>query len=136
MTRIVLDLSLDCHQFGCLHRICMKLLNTNALVVCLLSSLNCSQCLFSPVCLAFLWLLFRLLCILINSRDIHGRWDFALVLQCGMVLFISVVRLSRKKIQFVLTSCEFGSVSKYLSVILEISFLSLHQSADLYLNTL
>ena len=24
-TRIVLDLSLDCHQFGCLHRICMKL---------------------------------------------------------------------------------------------------------------
>ena len=67
---------------------------------------------------------------------IHGRWDFALVLQCGMVLFISVVRLSRKKIQFVLTSCEFGSVSKYSSVILEMSFLSLHQSADLYLNTL
>ena len=94
------------------------------------------KCLFSPVCLAFLWLLFRLLCILINSRDIHGRWDFALVLQCGMVLFISVVRLSRKKIQFVLTSCEFGSISKYSSVILEISFLSLHQSADLYLNTL
>ena len=77
MTRIVLDLSLDCHKFGC--------------------SLNCSQCLFSPVCLAFVWLLFRLLCILINSRDIHGRWDFALVLKCGMVLFISVVRLSRKK---------------------------------------
>ena len=24
MTRIVLDLSLDCHQFGCLHRMCMK----------------------------------------------------------------------------------------------------------------
>ena len=47
-----------------------------------------------------------------------------------MVLFISVVRLSRKKIQFVLTSCEFGSVSKYSSVILETSFLSLHQSAD------
>ena len=60
--------------------------------------------------LAFLWLLFRLLCIHINSRDIHGRWDFALVLQCGMVLFISIVRLSRKKIPFVLTSCEFGSV--------------------------
>ena len=36
-----------------------------------------------------------------------------------------------------LTSCEFGSVSKYLSsVSLEISFLSLLQSADLYLNTL
>ena len=84
----------------------------------------------------FLWLLFRLLCILINSRNIHGRWDFALVLPCGMVFFISVVRLSRKKIQFVLTSCEFGSVSKYSSVILEISFLSLHKSADLYLNTL
>ena len=72
----------------------------------------------------------------VNSRDIHGRWDFALVLQCGMVLFISVVRLSRTNIQFVLTSCEFGSVSKYSSVILEMSFLSLHQSADLYLNTL
>ena len=84
----------------------------------------------------FLWLLFRLLCILINSRDIHGRWVFALVLQCGMVLFISVVRLSRKKVQFVLTSCEFGSESKYSSVSLEISILSLHQSADLYLNTL
>ena len=35
-----------------------------------------------------------------------------------------------------LTSCEFGSISKYLSVNLDISFLSLHQSADLYLNTL
>ena len=58
------------------------------------------------------------------------------MLQCGMVLFISVVRLSRKKVQFVLTSCEFGSESKYSSVSLEISFLSLHQSADLYLNTL
>ncbi len=54
----------------------------------------CSQCLFNPVCFAFVWLLFRLLCILINSRDIHGRWVFALVLQCGMVLYISVVRLS------------------------------------------
>ena len=54
----------------------------------------------------------------------------------GMVLFISVVRLSRKKVQFVLTSCEFGSESKYSPVSLEISFLSLHQSADLYLNTL
>ena len=64
--------------------------------------------------------------VLINSRDIHGRWDFALVLQCGMVLFISVVRLSRKMVQFVLTSCEFGPESKYSSVILEISFLSLH----------
>ena len=41
-----------------------------------------------------------------------------------------------KKVQFVLTSCEFGSESKYSSVSLEISFLSLHQSADLYLNTL
>ena len=56
------------------------------------------------------------------------------MLQCGMVLFISVVRLSRKKVQFVLTSCEFGFETKY-SVSLEISFLSLHQSADLYLNT-
>ena len=83
----------------------------NALVVCLLSSLNCSQCLFNPVCVAFLWLLFRLLCILINSRDFRGRWVFALVLQWGMVLFISVVRLSRKKVQFVLTSYEFGSES-------------------------
>ena len=91
---------------------------------------------FNPVCFAFLWLLFRLLCILINSRDNHGRWVFALVLQCGMVLFISVVRLSRTKVQFVLTSCEFGSESKYSSVSLEISFLSLHESADLYLNTL
>ena len=46
-------------------------------------------------------------------------------------------RLSRKKVQFVLTYCEFGSESKYLSVSLEISFLSLHQSADLYFkNTL
>ena len=71
-----------------------------------------------------------------NSRDIHGRWVFALVLQCGMVLFISVVRLSRKKVQFVLTSCEFGSESKYSSVSSEMLFLSLHQSADLYLNTL
>ena len=53
-----------------------------------------------------------------------------------MVLFISVVRLSRKKVQFVLMSCEFGSESKYSSVSLEISFLSLYQSADLYLNTL
>ena len=61
---------------------------------------------------------------------------FALVLPSGMVLFISVVRLSRKRVQFVLMSCEFGSVSKYSSVSLEISFLSLHQSADLYLNTL
>ena len=34
------------------------------------------------------------------------------------------------------TSCEFGSESKYSSVSLEISFLSLHQTADLYLNTL
>ena len=58
------------------------------------------------------------------------------MLQCGMVLFISVVRLSRKKVQFVLMSCEFGSESKYASVSLEISFLSLYQSADLYLNTL
>ena len=42
-----------------------------------------------------------------------------------------------KKVQFVLTSCEFGSVSKYLSVGLDnFSFLSLDQSADLYLNTL
>ena len=105
----------------------------NALVVCLLSSLNCSQCLFNPVCFAFLCFLFRLLCILINSSDIHGRWVFALVLPCGMVLVISVVRLSRKKVKFVLTSCEFGSVSKYLSVSLEISFLSFLQSADLYL---
>ena len=31
------------------------------------------------------------------------------MLQCGMVLFISVVRLSRKKVKFVLRSCEFGS---------------------------
>ena len=84
----------------------------------------------------FLWLLFRLLCILINSCDIHGRWVFALVFQCGMVLFISVVRFSRKKVQFVLMSCEFGSVSKYLSVSLDISFFSLHLSADLYLNSL
>ena len=58
------------------------------------------------------------------------------MLQCGMGLFISVVRLSRKKVQFVLTSCEFGSISKYSSVSLEMLFLSLHQSADLYLNTL
>ena len=35
-----------------------------------------------------------------------------------------------------LTSCEFGSESKYSPVSLEISFLSLLQSADLYLNTL
>ena len=35
-----------------------------------------------------------------------------------------------------LMSCEFGSESKYSSVSLEISFLSLCQSADLYLNTL
>ena len=35
-----------------------------------------------------------------------------------------------------LTSFEFGSVSKYSSVSLEMSFLSLLQSADLYLNTL
>ena len=50
-------------------------------------------------------------------------------------MFISVVRFSRKKVQFVLTSCEFGSVSKYSSVTLDISFFSLHhsQSADLYL---
>ena len=41
-----------------------------------------------------------------------------------------------KKYQFVLTSCEFGSVSKYSSVSLAISLLSLRQSADLYLNTL
>ena len=52
------------------------------------------------------------------------------------MLFISVVRLSRKKVQFVLMSCEFGSESKYSSVSLEISFLSLYQSADLYLYTL
>ena len=90
------------------------------------------SCLFS-----FLWLLFRLLCILINSRDIHGRSVFALVLQCGMVLFISIVRCSRKNVQFVLTSCEFGSISKYLSVSLDIIFMfSLHQSADLYLKHL
>ena len=108
----------------------------NALVVCLLSSLNSSQCLFNPVCFAFLWILFRLLCILINSRDIHRRRVFALVLLCVMVLFMSVVRLLRKKVQFVLTSCEFGSVSTYMSVSLDIFFLSLHQSADLYLNTL
>ena len=54
----------------------------------------------------------------------------------GVAVGISVVRLSRKKVQFVLTSCEFGSESKYSSVSLEIAFLSLHQSADLYLNTL
>ena len=53
-----------------------------------------------------------------------------------MVLFISVVRFSRKKVQFVLTSCEFVAVSKHLSVSLDISLLGLHQSADLYLNTL
>ena len=35
-----------------------------------------------------------------------------------------------------LTSCEFGSVSKYSSVSLDISFLSLRQSADLYFNNL
>ena len=58
------------------------------------------------------------------------------IIEWGMVLFTSVVRLSRKKVQFVLTSCEFGSESKYSSVSLETSFLSLHQSADLYLNTL
>ena len=52
------------------------------------------------------------------------------------MLFISVVRLSRKKVQFVLKSCEFGSESKYSSFSLDIPFLSLHQSADLYLNTL
>ena len=52
------------------------------------------------------------------------------VLQCGMVLFISVVRLSRNMVQFVLMSCEFGSESKYESVSLEISFLSLSQSSD------
>ena len=52
------------------------------------------------------------------------------------MLFISVVRLSRKRDKVVLTSCEFGSESKYSSVSLDISFLSLHQSADLYLNTL
>ena len=34
-----------------------------------------------------------------------------------------------------LTSCEFGPVSKYSSVSLEMSFLSLHQSGDLYLNS-
>ena len=34
-----------------------------------------------------------------------------------------------------LTSCEFGPVSKYSSVCLEMSFLSLHQSDDLYLNS-
>ena len=53
-----------------------------------------------------------------------------------MVLFISIVRFSRKKVQFVLTSCEFGSVSKYSTVSSDISVLSLHHSADLYLNTL
>ena len=31
------------------------------------------------------------------------------------------------------TSCDVGSVSKYSSVSLDISLLSLHQSADLYL---
>ena len=31
------------------------------------------------------------------SIDIHGRWVFALVLQCGMVLFIRVIRLSGKR---------------------------------------
>ena len=31
-----------------------------------------SQCSFNAVCFAFLLLLFRLLCIRINSRDIHG----------------------------------------------------------------
>ena len=35
-----------------------------------------------------------------------------------------------------LTSCEFGSVLKYSSVSLEISFLSLQESAGLYLNNL
>ena len=38
-----------------------------------------------------------------------------------------------KKVQFLLTSCEFGSVSKYSSISLDILFLSLHQSADLIL---
>ena len=46
----------------------------------------------------------------------------------------SMVRFSRKKVQLVLTSCELGSVSKYSSVSLGISFLILHQSANLYLN--
>ena len=114
MTRIVLDLFLDCHQFGCLHRICRKfshsliwrpsrVADTPPLLP--VGSYQCFNSLSPKLfpmfvqssLFCFLWLLFRLLCILINSRDIHGGWVFALVLPCGMVLFISVDRLLRKK---------------------------------------
>ena len=83
------------------------------LVACFRSSLNFSQLLFSPVCFAFLWLLLRLICILISSRVIQGRWVLALVYRLGMLLLIKVVRRSRKKVQFMSISCELGSMSKY-----------------------
>ena len=59
---------------------------------------------------------------------------FCLGVAVRVVLFISVVRLSRKKGP--VSTCEFGSVSKYVSGSLEFFFLNLHQSDDLYLNTL
>ena len=58
-------------------------------------------------------------CLVVAVRD-------GVVHQCSYVI-------TKKKVQFVLTSCEFGSESKYSSVSLEISFLNLHLSADLYL---
>ena len=52
MTRISLDLVLECPQFGCLHRICKEV--ANALSSLSLSSLNyCSKRLFNPVCFTF-----------------------------------------------------------------------------------
>ena len=84
-------------------------------------------CQFSPnVCSKQFVLLFYGFCffffafLLIRVISMEGGL-FALVLQCGMVLFISIVRFLRKKVQFVLTSCEFGSVSKYSPVSLDIS---------------
>ena len=56
---------------------------------------------------------------------------------CSLGCFVhQYSKVFTKKVQFVLTSCEFGSVSKHVSVSLDNSFFSLHQSADLYLNTL
>ena len=73
----------------------------------------------------------RLLCILISSHVIQGRWVLALMYRLGMLFLIKVVRRSQKKVQFMSTSCELGSMLKYSLFSLSMLSLSLSQSADL-----
>ena len=94
------------------------------IVVCLLSSLTFSQCLFNPFfafygsCFVFSAL------VLIRVISMEGGFCLGVAVRDGVVHQCSYV--ITKKVQFVLTYCQFGSVSKYSSISLDISFLSLH----------